>query len=79
MYFTAIFPYVILLILGIRGWTLPGMSRGIYFYVKPDFNRLADKRVWNDAANQIFFVLSVAYGGLITLSSYNKFNQRTLG
>jgi len=55
------------------------MSRGIYFYMKPDFNRLADARVWNDAANQIFFVLSVAYGGLITLSSYNKFNQSTLG
>ncbi len=54
------------------------MSRGIYFYMKPDFSRLADARVWNDAANQIFFVLSVAYGGLITLSSYNKFNQSTL-
>ncbi|CAF0879596.1 unnamed protein product [Adineta ricciae] len=79
VYFTSVFPYVILLILGIRGWTLPGMSRGIYFYMKPDFKRLADQRVWNDAANQIFFVLSVAYGGLITLSSYNKFNQRTFG
>ncbi|CAF2737142.1 unnamed protein product [Rotaria sp. Silwood2] len=79
VYFTAVFPYVILLILGIRGWTLPGMSRGIYFYMKPDLSRLADQRVWNDAANQIFFVLSVSYGGLITLSSYNKFNRRTLG
>lgn len=78
VYFTSMFPYVILLILGIRGWTLPGMSRGLYFYMKPDFRRLADTRVWNDAANQIFFVLSVAYGGLITLSSYNKFNQKTL-
>ncbi|CAF1020392.1 unnamed protein product [Rotaria sp. Silwood1] len=79
VYFTAVFPYVILLILGIRGWTLPGMSQGIYFYMKPDLKRLADQRVWNDAANQIFFVLSVAYGGLITLSSYNKFNRSTLG
>ncbi|CAF1058426.1 unnamed protein product [Rotaria sordida] len=79
VYFTAVFPYVILLILGIRGWTLPGMSRGIYFYMKPDLSRLADQRVWNDAANQIFFVLSVAYGGLITLSSYNKFTRSTLG
>lgn len=46
--------------------------------MKPDLARLADPRVWNDAANQIFFVLSVSYGGLITLASYNKFNQPTL-
>ncbi|CAM4866858.1 unnamed protein product [Rotaria socialis] len=78
VYFTALFPYVILLILGIRGWTLPGMSQGLYFYMKPELSRLADQRVWNDAANQIFFVLSVSYGGLITLSSYNKFNRSTL-
>ncbi|CAF4443809.1 unnamed protein product, partial [Rotaria magnacalcarata] len=54
------------------------MSQGLYFYMKPDLSRLADQRVWNDAANQIFFVLSVSYGGLITLSSYNKFNRSTL-
>lgn len=47
--------------------------------MKPDFSRLVDTRVWNDAANQIFFVLSVSYGGLITLASYNKFNQNTFG
>ena len=55
------------------------MLQGLYFYMKPDLSRLVDTRVWNDAANQIFFVLAVAYGGLITLSSYNKFNQTTLG
>ncbi|CAF1078151.1 unnamed protein product, partial [Didymodactylos carnosus] len=81
VYFTAVFPYVILLILGIRGWTLPGASKGIEFYMKPVVSKLLDARVnevWNDAANQIFFVLSVSYGGLITLSSYNRFNQNTL-
>ncbi|CAF1409805.1 unnamed protein product [Didymodactylos carnosus] len=78
VYFTVIFPYVILLILGIRGWMLPGASKGILFYIRPVFSKLLDARVWNDAANQIFFVLSVSYGGLITLSSYNRFNQNTL-
>ncbi|XP_027465406.1 sodium- and chloride-dependent neutral and basic amino acid transporter B(0+) isoform X2 [Zalophus californianus] len=32
-------------------------------------------KVWKDAATQIFYSLSVAWGGLVALSSYNKFNN----
>lgn len=32
-------------------------------------------QVWKDAATQIFYSLSVAWGGLVALSSYNKFNN----
>lgn len=78
VYFTSIFPYVVLLILGINGWTLPGAGIGIEFYLKPDFNKLLEISVWFDAAVQIFFTMSTSYGGLITLASYNKFNQHTL-
>jgi solute carrier family 6 amino acid transporter-like protein 5/7/9/14 len=78
VYFTALFPYAVLLILGVKGWTLPGAGKGIEFYLKPDFSRITDVTIWFDAAVQIFFTMSTSYGGLITLASYNKFNQNTL-
>ncbi|RNA03671.1 sodium- and chloride-dependent neutral and basic amino acid transporter B(0+) [Brachionus plicatilis] len=78
VYFTASFPYVVLLILGIRGWILPGAAKGIEFYIKPDFSKLSDINVWTDAASQIFFSLSIAYGGLTSLASYNKFQTNIM-
>ena len=52
VYFTSIFPYVVLLILGINGWMLPGADLGIKYYIYPDFSRLKDHQVWIDAAGK---------------------------
>ncbi|XP_014772306.1 sodium-dependent proline transporter isoform X1 [Octopus bimaculoides] len=75
VYFTALFPYVVLCILFVRGVTLPGSLKGIIFYVTPEFHLLKSAKVWKEAAVQIFFSLSPAWGGLITLASYNKFHN----
>lgn len=53
--------------------------KGIDFYfLQPDFSRLKEVEVWSDAAIQIFYSLGVSFGCLITLSSYNKFNNNCM-
>lgn len=75
VYFTALFPYLVLFIFLIRGATLEGAGEGVLFYLKPDFSRLTDPKVWIQAAGQIFYSLSIGMGGLLTYSSFNKFNN----
>nr|XP_022326231.1 sodium- and chloride-dependent glycine transporter 1-like [Crassostrea virginica] len=75
VYVTATFPYLVLTILFIRGVTLPGAGAGIYFYLVPEWEKLTTFKVWGDAAVQIFYSVGMAWGGLITMASFNKFNN----
>lgn len=51
VYFTATFPYVMLLVLLVRGLTLPGAMDGLAFYLYPDPTRLVDPQVSKKSFN----------------------------
>ena len=63
-------PLILLVILLVRGLTLPGAMDGIRYYLTPDFSKLTDIRIWLRAYGQIFFSLSLASGVMIGYGSY---------
>uniref|UniRef100_A0A3P8RKN6 Transporter n=1 Tax=Amphiprion percula TaxID=161767 RepID=A0A3P8RKN6_AMPPE len=71
VYVTAILPYIVLAIFLIRGLTLKGSLSGIKFLFTPDVNELIKPTTWLDAGAQVFYSFGLAWGGLISFSSYN--------
>ncbi|XP_033993486.1 LOW QUALITY PROTEIN: sodium- and chloride-dependent GABA transporter 2-like [Trematomus bernacchii] len=75
VYVTATFPVVMLIVMLIRGLTLPGALTGIRYYLYPDLTRLTDPQVWMDAGSQVLFSYCICVGTLQAMGSYNKYNN----
>uniref|UniRef100_A0A6Q2X553 Transporter n=1 Tax=Esox lucius TaxID=8010 RepID=A0A6Q2X553_ESOLU len=78
VYFTATFPYFILFALLINNVQLPGAKNGILYFIKPNWNKLLEVQVWVNAAAQIFNSIGIGFGSMISMASYNKFNNNIL-
>ncbi|KAL9703105.1 hypothetical protein quinque_006623 [Culex quinquefasciatus] len=74
-YFLALFPYLVITILLVRACTLPGAINGIIYFLKPQWDKILDPKVWYAAVTQCFFSLSICFGNIIMYSSYNKFRH----
>uniref|UniRef100_A0A3B4AKP9 Transporter n=1 Tax=Periophthalmus magnuspinnatus TaxID=409849 RepID=A0A3B4AKP9_9GOBI len=75
MYFSSVFPYVVLFIFLIRGLMLDGAMDGITYMFYPKLEIWGNVQVWRQAATQVFFALGLGYGSVIAYSSYNPVNN----
>ncbi|XP_069485419.1 sodium-dependent neutral amino acid transporter B(0)AT2 [Ambystoma mexicanum] len=72
MYFSSLFPYVVLICFLVRGLLLNGAVDGIRHMFTPKLEIMLEPKVWREAATQVFFALGLGFGGVIAFSSYNK-------
>lgn len=63
---------VMFAILVVQSLFLPGAMEGLNAFFTPNWEALADPGVWASAYGHIFFSLSVAFGIMVTYSSYLK-------
>ncbi|NOX20466.1 MAG: sodium-dependent transporter [Nitrospirae bacterium] len=62
--------FVLTAVLVFWALSLDGAAQGIKAYLRPDFKKLANPKVWIDAYSQIFFTLSLGFGIMIAYASY---------
>ncbi|KAL4221538.1 hypothetical protein ACF0H5_019795 [Mactra antiquata] len=78
VYVTSTLPYILLTVLLVRSVTLDGAWDGLKIYLLPEWGRLATGQIWIEAAIQCFFSLGPAWGGVVTMASFNKFHHSAL-
>ncbi|XP_018602584.1 sodium-dependent neutral amino acid transporter B(0)AT2 [Scleropages formosus] len=72
MYFSSLFPYVVLICFLVRAMLLKGSLDGVLHMFTPKLEIMLEAKVWREAATQVFFALGLGFGGVIAFSSYNK-------
>ncbi len=70
VWITVPIPWLMLMILAVRGLTLEGSVQGMAYYLTPIWSELAKPTTWRYAFGQVFFSMSIAYGTMITYASF---------
>jgi len=69
---------ILMIVLAVHSFTLPGAKEGIAFYLVPDFSKITGEVIVG-AMNQAFFTLSVGIGSMAIFGSYIGKDRSLLG
>ena len=72
VYVLILLPYFLLLILLIKGITLPGFWKGWIYLFRPDWPKLLSLKVWTEASNQAMYSIGLAEMTMIMISSHRS-------
>ena len=68
--FTVFAPVILLVIMAVKGCTMPGAMDGIKMLFVPDVSAFADPTLWVDAIGQVFYSLSIMMAIMFAYGSY---------
>ena len=74
-YLNAIFPYMVMMTLMTKVFTLPGAWDGVSFLFVPKWEELSNLRVWYKALMQSFYSLTIGVGSIQNYTSSNHFRH----
>lgn len=77
-YFTASFPFVLIVVFLGRALTLEGAEKGLQYFFRPNWSELGNANIWINAGGQVFNSLGISFGSMIAFASYNKYNNNIL-
>jgi len=63
-------PWIMLVILTVRGLTLDGAIEGLEFYLEPRWQKLLEPDTWRFAFGQVFFSMSLGFAVMLSYASF---------
>ena len=70
--YTVFLPVVLLLIMAVKGCTMPGATDGLLRFFCPQLEAFKDPSLWVDATGQVFYSLSIMMAIMFAYGSYLK-------
>lgn len=71
-------PLILLIVMAVRGLSLPGGVDGVKYFLIPKPEKLLDINVWSAAASQMLLALSLGMGQMVAYASMRKDSSKIM-
>lgn len=68
--YTVFLPVILLIVMAVKGCTMPGAMEGLYRFFVPQLAAFSDPTLWVDAIGQVFYSLSIMMAIMFAYGSY---------